>query len=147
MLTGEAVMRPSRLSVLGAVVAVAACDGTGRTVTGVSQGGGGIEVRALAFTVQPSTALVGDNIIPAIEVAARDTLGNTDVSFTGSVTVALGTNPSGAFLQGTKAVAAVFGVARFGELRINRLGTGFTLVATASGASSATSAAFDITAP
>lgn len=140
-------MRMSRLAVLGVMVAVAACDPTGRSVTGISQGGGAGEVqRALAFTVQPSTATVGDNIIPAIEVAARDTLGNTDVTFTGSVTVALGTNPIGAFLEGTKTVAAVLGVARFGELNINRAGTGFTLVATAGGASSATSAAFDITA-
>jgi hypothetical protein len=130
------------------VVATAACDSSRQAVTGVSRGGGDGEAPlALAFTVQPSSAIVGDNIIPAIEVAAQDTLGNTDVSFTGSVTVALGTNPSGAFLQGTKTVAAVFGVARFGELRINRAGTGYTLVATASGASSATSAAFDITSP
>lgn len=139
-------MRLSRLAVFGAVIAVVACDGTGRSVTGISQGGGaGAAQRALAFTVQPTTAIVGDNIIPAIEVAARDTLGNTDVTFTGSVTVALGANTIGAFLEGTKTVAAVFGVARFGELSINRVGTGFTLVATASGASSATSAAFDIT--
>ena len=141
-------MRLSRLAVFGAVIAVAACDGTGRIVTGISQGGGaGAAQRALAFTVQPTTALVRDNIIPAIEVAARDTLGNTDGTFTGSVTVALGTNPIGAFLEGTKTVAAVLGIARFGELSINRVGSGFTLVATASGASSATSAAFDITAP
>jgi hypothetical protein len=141
-------MRLSRLVVLGAVVAVAACDGTGRIVTGISQGGAvGEAQRALAFTVQPSTAIVGDNIIPAIEVAARDTLGNTDVTFRGSVTVALGVNQTGAFLQGTRTVGVVFGVARFGELRINRAGNGFTLVATASGASSATSAAFDIIPP
>lgn len=142
-------MRLSRFAVLGAVIGVAACDPTRQGVTGVSQGGGngGEAQRALVFTVQPSSAIVGDNIIPAIEVAAQDTLGNTDSSFVGNVTVALGANPTGAFLNGTKTVAVVFGVARFGELSINRAGTGFTLVATASGASSATSAAFDITAP
>ena len=142
-------MRVSRLAVLGAVIAAAACDPIGRSVTGISRGGGngGDAQRALAFTVQPSSAIVGDNIIPAIEVTVRDTLENTDSSFGGSVTVALGANPAGAFLQGTKSVAVVFGVARFGELSVNRAGTGFTLVATASGASSATSAAFDITAP
>jgi hypothetical protein len=131
------------------MISVAACDGTRESVTGVSRGGGngGEASLALVFTVQPSTAIVGDNIIPAIEVAAQDTLGTTDATFTGSVTVALGENPTGAFLQGTRTVGAVFGVARFGELRINRAGSGFTLVATASGASSATSAAFDIITP
>jgi hypothetical protein len=69
------------------------------------------------------------------------------VSFTGDVTVALGANPGGAFLDGTQTVTAASGVARFAELSVNRSARGYTLVATAAGASAATSATFDVTAP
>src|SRR5205814_8097473 len=46
-------------------------------------------------------------------------------------------------LSGTKTVAAVAGVASFSGLSIDKAGTGYTLTAT--GAGSATSAAFNIT--
>ena len=84
---------------------------------------------------------------PAITVVARDTLGNIDVTFSGSVTVELAANTDGAFLDGTKTVAAVSGVASFGDLSVDKAGSGFTLVATATGAALATSAAFNIVAP
>ena len=42
------------------------------------------------------------------------------------------------------AVAPVNGVARFGDLRIDRSGTGYTLRTTASGATAATSTTFDV---
>ncbi len=82
-------------------------------------------------------------------MTALDPLGNTDVSFTGDVTVSLGTNPGGGFLGGTLTVGAVNGVASFGDLTVSSAGTGYTLVASApvSGAKSATSNAFDITNP
>src|SRR5207244_3195625 len=78
-----------------------------------------------------------------------DPLGNTDVSFTGDVTVSLGTNPGGGFLGGTLTVGAVNGVASFGDLTVSSAGTGYTLVASGpvSGAKSATSTAFDLTTP
>jgi len=67
--------------------------------------------------------------------------------FTGTITVALGANPGGGTLAGTKSVAAVSGVATFSTLSINNAGTGYTLVASAAGLTGATSAAFNITAP
>jgi alpha-tubulin suppressor-like RCC1 family protein len=101
----------------------------------------------LAFSVQPTTTTAGATITPAVQVAARDAQGNTDTRYTGSVTVAIGTNPSGGTLSGTTTVAAVAGVATFGNLSINNAGTGYTLTAAASGLTGATSAAFTITPP
>src|SRR5207244_10592427 len=77
------------------------------------------------------------------KVRALDALGNLVPSFTGSVTVALGTNPGGAILSGTTPVAAVSGVATF-FLSLNRTGTGYTLTASASGFTPVTSTPFDI---
>ncbi|PYP07464.1 MAG: hypothetical protein DMD59_14705, partial [Gemmatimonadetes bacterium] len=101
----------------------------------------------LAFTVQPSNATAGSTISPPVQVAARDGAGNTDATFSGTITVALGTNPSGGTLSGTRSVAAVNGVASFSNLSIDRAGSGYTLTATATGLTGATSASFTITAP
>src|SRR5207247_5069353 len=87
----------------------------------------------LVFAVQPSNATAGAAIAPAIQLTAEDVQGNTDPSFTGNVTVALGTNPGGGTLSGTTTVAAVNGVAAFSTLTINRAGTGYTLAASARG--------------
>src|SRR5213079_3354799 len=67
--------------------------------------------------------------------------------FTGLITVALGANPGGGTLSGTTSVTAVNGVATFSTLSINNPGTGYTLVASASGLTGTTSTSFNITAP
>ncbi len=139
-------MHPMRWAGLVTVIALAACDGTAPVITGVSSSGGTTS-DVLAFSSQPSGGTAGNIMTPAITVVARDTLGNTDVTFSGSVTVALADNTDGAFLDGTKTVAVVSGVASFGDLSVDKAGSGFTLVATATGATSATSVAFAITAP
>jgi hypothetical protein len=102
----------------------------------------------LAFTVQPVTTTAGVAITPAVKVTARDAIGNPATSFTGNITVAIGTNPVGGSLSGTKTVAAVAGVATFSDLRIDRNGTGYTLTAASTGLTGATSNTFNInTAP
>jgi hypothetical protein len=100
----------------------------------------------LAFSVQPVSTAAGVAITPAVKVTAQDSLANTATGFTGSVTVAIGTNPAGGTLGGTASLAAVAGVATFSSLTIDKIGTGYTLVASASGLPDVTSAAFDITA-
>src|SRR5438094_651214 len=100
----------------------------------------------LAFTVQPSTAVAGAAITPAVQVAVQDAQGNTVTTATTSITVAIGTNPASGTLAGTKTVAAVNGVATFSTLSLNLAGTGYTLTATATGLTSATSSAFNISA-
>jgi hypothetical protein len=79
-------------------------------------------------------------------VTARDNQGNTATSFTGNVTLAIGTNPGAGTLSGTATQAAGAGIATFPGMSINRSGTGYTLTAAATGVTGATSASFNITA-
>src|SRR2546429_957183 len=62
------------------------------------------------FRSQPSATVAGAAISPTVQVTALDPAGNPVPGFTGSVTVALGSNPGGSTLGGTTAVAAVNGV-------------------------------------
>jgi hypothetical protein len=100
----------------------------------------------LVFIVPPSTAFAGRTMSPPVQVVAQDDAGSTVASFNGTITVALGMNPSGGTLTGTTAVTAVNGVATFANLSIDRVGSGYTLQAAAAGLPNATSTAFDITA-
>ena len=61
-------------------------------------------------------------------------------------TVAIGTNPGSGTLSGTATVATVNGVASFADLSINRSGTGYTLAASATGLTGATSTGFTVAA-
>jgi hypothetical protein len=74
----------------------------------------------------------------------RDALGNTAIGFNGNITVAIGANPGGGALSGTRTLAAVNGVASYQALSINNTGTGYTLTAAAVGLSGATSLPFNI---
>src|SRR6266542_724684 len=98
----------------------------------------------LVFTAQPSDATAGATITPAVRVTARDARGNAVPGFTGSVTVAIGTNPAGGTLSGTTTLAAVGGVATFSNLSVDKSASGYTLSATASGLTAATSAPFTV---
>ena len=100
----------------------------------------------LAFAQGPTSAPVGTSIAPSITVDVEDALGNVVTSDNSDVTLSIGNNPSGGSLQGTLTVAAVNGVATFSGLDIDTLGNGYTLIASDGGLSSATSAAFNITA-
>jgi alpha-tubulin suppressor-like RCC1 family protein len=76
----------------------------------------------------------------------RDASGQLVPNFAGRVTLMItgGTGAIGATLSGSTAVTAVAGVATFSTLIIDRSGTGYTLSATATGVTEATSAPFDI---
>jgi hypothetical protein len=138
-------MHPMRLAALVTAIGVAACDPTVQVRTGNNNGGGSGR-HALAFVTQPTDAAAGAVLSPAVQVAVRDTLGNADPSFAGFVTIAVGSNPTGGFLEGTTTAVLVSGIARFGNLAIDKAGSGYTLVASAPGAAPATSAAFAIVA-
>src|SRR5207244_4659517 len=62
------------------------------------------------------------------------------------VTVALGNNPGGSTLGGTTTVAAVGGMASFGDLTLDKTSSGYGLPATATGLVPASTASFTITA-
>jgi alpha-tubulin suppressor-like RCC1 family protein len=100
----------------------------------------------LVFTIQPSNTMVDSAMIPAIIVTATDDAGNPVTASTVEITIALTTNPTGANLNGTAALDAINGVATFPYLSLNRAGT-YTLTASATGLTSATSSTFSVTAP
>ncbi len=97
----------------------------------------------LVVTTQPVNGIAGTPLTPIV-VTAEDSSGNVATTFTGAVSVAFGTSPTGATLAGTATVNAVAGVATFSTLTINKNGTAYTLVASTAGLTSATTSAFDI---
>ncbi len=101
-------------------------------------------IASLAFVTQPSDTLFGQVIAPLVSVRAIAASGSPVAGL--SVTVAIGTNPSGGTLSGTlTAVTGSTGVAVFPTLNIDKTGAGYTLVASAPGFVSATSVAFNVT--
>ena len=124
-------------------VAVAGCGGSEGGTDPVDPVDPIIATR-LAFEVQPTAATAGSPITPAIQVRAVDADGRVATSFAGSVTLSLGPGSSGATLSGTFTAAAVAGVATFADLRIERSGEGYTLIAASGSLTSATSTAFTV---
>jgi len=102
----------------------------------------------LAFAVEPTTTDATVTITPAVAVAVQDVLDNTVVGFVGNVSVGFGTDPTAgaAILAGTTTQVVTQGLATFPDLSIDVAATGYTLEATTSGLTAATSAAFEITA-
>jgi hypothetical protein len=104
----------------------------------------------VAFGQQPLSTGANASITPAVTVLVEDSLGNVVATDSSSVTVAIGTNPGGGTLSGTKTMTAVNGVATFSGLSINQFGSGYTLVATDTtgpGTLTATSVAFNVSPP
>jgi len=101
----------------------------------------GYPATKLGFTVQPTTTTAGTAF--SVTVAVQDQFGRTVPASSASVTLALNAG-NGATLLGTKTVSATQGVATFSGLSIQKAGTGYTLTATSTGLTSATSDAFNI---
>src|SRR3989441_161654 len=130
--------------------------GTGYTLTAASTGLTGATSNTfnitagvatqLGFSQQPTNTVAGSSITAAVAIQVQDVNGNLVNTSTASITVAIGTNPGGGTLSGTKTVSAVAGVATFSGVSIDKAGTGYTLTASSSGLTGATSAAFNITA-
>lgn len=93
----------------------------------------------LAFGTQPATTSAGTPF--SVTVLIQDAAGNTVPASSAVVTLSM----TGATLNGTKAVAAVNGVATFTGLNITKAGT-YTLKATSPGLTNKTSSSFSITA-
>jgi hypothetical protein len=112
---------------------------------GAFEAGGSTVATALAFGQQPTDTQTASPITPALTVQVVDQFGALFPSSTASITLAIGANPAGGTLTGTVTQAAVSGIATFANLAINNVGGGYTLVATSTGLTSATSNAFAIT--
>lgn len=102
------------------------------------------EPTSLSFRVQPARTRAGTAMVPAVEIAVLDASDNLVPTAEVTVSLALGTNPAGGRLSGTLLATPVDGVAGFGDLSVDRSATGYTLVASADGLTSATSTAFDV---
>ncbi len=100
----------------------------------------------LVFAQPPTNSAAGAAISPAIRVEVRDASGNLLTSSSANVTLALGNNPGGSTLSGTQTRAAVSGVATFNDLSLDRVGSGYTLLATSGALPSAESASFSVAA-
>jgi alpha-tubulin suppressor-like RCC1 family protein len=153
--------------VLSGTATVAAVDGAAtfsdlsinRAATGYTLLAGGAELASVAsnpfavtpgaaarlsFTVEPTVSAAGFQISPVVEVTVHDAFGNVATAATTPVTVAIQANPGGGALSGLLATAPAQGIAAFTDLRISKLGIGYTLAASAPGLSGAISAAFTI---
>jgi len=106
-----------------------------------------IEVSAtdLLFDVQPTTTPINIAMSPAVTVLAVDGNANTDLDFTGTVSLA---TSAGSFDAGaTTSVAAVSGTATFSNIIYSSTATGATLTASAAGVNDDVSSSFNITNP
>jgi hypothetical protein len=108
----------------------------------------------LGFDTQPHNAYVGDPITgadldpsgPPVTVDVLDENGNLLASSKAPISVALGHNPTGGTLAGTKTVNASGGVATFSDLSVDTPGHGYTLAASSPDLTGATSSPFNIVA-
>ncbi|MEX0899224.1 MAG: IPT/TIG domain-containing protein [Gammaproteobacteria bacterium] len=101
----------------------------------------------LRFGTQPTDIVAGSPIAPSVTVEVLDVNNNVVNNATHSIAIAFASNLPGGTLLGTTAVNAVNGVATFTNLSVNKVGTGYTLTATATGLTDPpASSAFAVTA-
>jgi hypothetical protein len=125
-----------------------------QTVTATASGltGSPVTFKATARSVAPvklsiatgPAATNGAGSPLPVTVHALDAQGDVAKTFTGTVTLALAAGSPAAPLLGTLTATAVEGVATFTDVRINLVGTGYALAASASGLLSATTSSFAI---
>jgi hypothetical protein len=120
------------------------CDDRGSGLTGVTPG---LPASQLVLLSQPTDAQVNVNITPAIQVAVRNSAGQTITTSTAQITVSItpATGTAGAALNGTTVQTVTQGVALFNNLSINTAGTGYTLTFSSPGLTAAVTTAFAVT--
>ena len=99
----------------------------------------------LATSSSPRAPQPGRRLREPVQVEVQDATGNRVTTAVNAISLSPVGDPGRRTLTGGGAVAAVAGVATFPALSLNRTGTGYTLGAAATGLTSATSTAFDIT--
>src|SRR6185295_2112565 len=98
---------------------------------------------SLSFSAQPPSGVAGATLAPAAVVTALDKDGKPATTFTGDVTLSIGSGPTGAAIGGPTTATAKNGAASFEGLVFNKAGL-YTLSASASGLTAATSAQFTV---
>jgi hypothetical protein len=92
----------------------------------------------LVITQQPPSTVKVSTLF-TMQASIEDVYGNVVTIASGPVSVAFANNPTGATLGGTLTVTTSGGVASFTTLTINKTGSGYTLVVSRNGLTSATS--------
>ncbi len=131
----------SKSFILISIVSLSAC-----LKNNSSNGQAAATATQLAFIFQPLDSYVDSNLNPSIKIAALDASGNLDASFNGQISIELDSNLVSASLSGVRTVAALDGVASFSNIKLDKVGYGFTLLASSAGLSSDTSDEFSVTA-
>lgn len=102
----------------------------------------------VVFTTQPGGGYILSDWSQQPITVIQDSGSVTCMAATNATTLAIGTNPGGGTLSCmTNPVSPTWGVATFSGCDISAVGTGYTLTASASGLTGATSSTFDITSP
>jgi hypothetical protein len=121
------------------------------TATASTTGSASVAVNSAAadhllFLRQPTDTPAGQMISPIV-VEVVDQYGNVETDdYSDTITLSLGSNPSGGTLSGTLTLTVVNGVATFTDLAIDLAGDRYTLHATTTELTDAESVAFRITA-
>lgn len=134
--------------------AIATVDNTGKATakapgsTTVSAAGLGVPGSAvltvtqtatqLAITALPGPVTEGLPFSAIVQIEIRDANGALVTGARNTVRLAIETNPGGGALGGTTVINAVGGIATFSGLSISHAGTGYTLTATTTGLTGAT---------
>ena len=101
----------------------------------------------IVFLTQPADVSVNAAISPAVRIGVQNANGQIFGSGSVSVTISLvpSTGSPGAALNGGAIANTVNGIVLFANLRIDTPGTGYQLLASATGFPSITSAPFNVT--
>ncbi len=103
-------------------------------------GCGGISVSTNVFNVTPAAAAklavisrpparIGVNQVFGLTVAVEDRFGNLERSYTGKVTLSLASGPGGTLVGEPLTLPVQDGMAIFADLRLNRIGLGYSIKA------------------
>ena len=98
----------------------------------------------LAVSTQPPGAATAGNGFGLV-VSVQNSAGDPDTDYTGTVSIALASNPGSDTLKGTLTEPVKNGVAVFSGLTLKQPGTGYTITATATGLTQVTTYAFNVT--
>ena len=131
-------VRPTLTTLALAVVLTTACDYRSGGLIGVTP-----PATKIVFVVQPTDVAVNVPIFPPVQVHVQNA--NNQTITNANVAISLSLVQTGAILTGAAPTNAVNGVATFANLRIDQVGAGLQLQASAPGFPSVTSALFNVT--
>ncbi len=91
----------------------------------------------------PASGTAGATLAPALKVGVVDAFDNAVPTFAGTLSVALGTAPSGAVLSGTSTVTTADGTVEFTDFKVQKSGS-YTLTVSSGSLAPATTASFSV---